>query len=102
MPGICTSVIRQELSRRRSDFMKSSADAKAAVAKPSNFTRHLVASRNESSSSTIDMMVAGKAIFFPDTGPVTHHAGGSEPVIAPRNDGRKPFVVLYRGIGSRL
>jgi hypothetical protein len=49
------SVIRQAARFRLSDARKSSADAKASAAKPSDFISARIASRTDSSSSTIEM-----------------------------------------------
>jgi hypothetical protein len=55
MPGICTSVIRQAVSHSRCERRKSSADAKDVTAYPSERMRSVIARRNDSSSSTIEM-----------------------------------------------
>src|SRR5271168_2540741 len=54
-PGICMSVIKQAARFRLSDARNSSADAKASAAKPSDFMSACIASRTDSSSSTIEM-----------------------------------------------
>src|SRR5215467_7152117 len=57
-PGICKSVIRQDVSSRRGDCRNFSADANVYAPKPSDVTRLLTAQRIDSSSSMIDMIGA--------------------------------------------
>jgi hypothetical protein len=49
-------VIKHDVSSTRPDSRKSSADANVAAAYPSDLTSALVASRTDSSSSTIEIM----------------------------------------------
>jgi hypothetical protein len=53
MPGICTSLIKQSVSCKRSDFKNASADANWTIVYPSDRMKLIVARRKESSSSTI-------------------------------------------------
>src|SRR6202047_2540690 len=55
IPGICTSVIRQEVRGSWREFKNSSADAKASAVNPSDFMSTLTASRIDSSSSTTEI-----------------------------------------------
>jgi hypothetical protein len=54
IPGICTSVIRQELSSTRGERRKSSADSNTKATKPSDLRRLCIAARTDASSSTIE------------------------------------------------
>jgi hypothetical protein len=53
MLGVCTSLIKQSVSCKRSDFKNASADANWSVVYPRERMKLVVARRNESSSSTI-------------------------------------------------
>jgi hypothetical protein len=65
MPGICTSAIRQELSRAFDELRNSPAEANVAAEYPSDLTNLLVAARTEGSSSTIEMTGSwGKQLAF--------------------------------------
>jgi hypothetical protein len=55
IPGIFTSAIRQEVRGTCCDCKKSSADGKTSAMYPNDFIRPLVASRTDSSSSTIEI-----------------------------------------------
>jgi hypothetical protein len=54
IPGICTSVIRQELSSTRGERRKSSAESNAKATKPCDLRRLCIAARTDASSSTIE------------------------------------------------
>jgi hypothetical protein len=54
IPGICTSVIRQELSSTRGERRNSSADSNTKATKPSDPRRLCIAARTDASSSTIE------------------------------------------------
>jgi hypothetical protein len=54
IPGICTSVIRQELSSTRGERRKSSAESNTKATKPSDLRRLFIAARTDASSSTIE------------------------------------------------
>src|SRR5581483_10878877 len=56
MPGICTSAIRQSVLAHLSDSRKSWAHGNASEENPVALIRLMVASRTDSSSSTIEII----------------------------------------------
>src|SRR6185437_6463258 len=57
MPGICTNAMRQSVRPRLSDLRKASAQGNASGENPAALIRLMVASRTDSSSSTIEIIV---------------------------------------------
>src|SRR4029077_8754671 len=55
MPGICTSMMRHEVSCKWPEFRKVSADSKAAARKPKDSMSSVVVLRTDSSSSTTEI-----------------------------------------------
>src|SRR5204863_1243909 len=64
MPRIRTFRIRQAVSFRAPDLRNSSADAKTSARSPTDLSRLLMASRTDSSSSTIETRGVSDALDF--------------------------------------
>src|SRR5579862_1317716 len=73
MPGICTSAIRQDVIRSLFDLRNSSAEAKPLAMNPSERSRPVVASRTDSSSST--MAIEGLIVVMP------HSVSGAKAIL---------------------
>src|SRR5271154_7426482 len=68
MPGICTSAITHDVSFKRPDRKKSSADEYAWTVYPCDLRNLLVAARTDASSSTTEITEPVDKTGLPHTG----------------------------------